>query len=63
MAHETRDTIIDYVRQIVRILGWMNVPEGTFHKWKNRYGKVNEHMAGFRANKPMAGWWRKSSRE
>ncbi len=51
MAHETRDTIVDYVRHwtdraevpAVRILGWMNVPEGTFHNWKNRYGKVNEH--------------------
>ncbi len=25
------------------ILRWMNVSEGTFHSWKKRYGKVNEH--------------------
>jgi len=24
-------------------LGWMGVPEGTFYKWKHRYGKANEH--------------------
>ncbi len=26
-----------------QILGWMKVPEGTFYKWRERYGKVNEH--------------------
>ena len=25
------------------ILRWMKVPEGTFYKWCQRYGKVNEH--------------------
>jgi len=43
--------VVDYVRQwseraelpAKRILRWMGVPEGTFYKWKQRYGKVNEH--------------------
>lgn len=26
-----------------QILLWMNVPEGTFYSWRQRYGKVNEH--------------------
>jgi putative transposase len=26
-----------------QILSWMKVPEGTFYKWRERYGKVNEH--------------------
>jgi transposase InsO family protein len=26
-----------------QILGWMKVPEGTFYKWRERYGKANEH--------------------
>ena len=26
-----------------RILRWMGVSEGTFYKWRQRYGKVNEH--------------------
>ena len=25
------------------ILRWMSVPEGTYYKWRSRYGKVNEH--------------------
>ena len=25
------------------ILRWMKVPEGTFYKWRKRYGKANEH--------------------
>jgi transposase InsO family protein len=25
------------------IIGWIGVPEGTFYKWRGRYGKVNEH--------------------
>lgn len=28
-----------------RILQWLGVPEGTFYKWRQRYGKVNEHNA------------------
>ena len=43
--------MVDYVRYwkdrteipVKRILGWMRVPEGTFYKWRQRYGKVNEH--------------------
>ncbi len=26
-----------------QILGWIKVPEGTFYKWRERYGKANEH--------------------
>ena len=26
-----------------QILRWMKVPEGTFYKWRLRYGKANEH--------------------
>ena len=26
-----------------QILRWMKVSEGTFYKWRQRYGKVNEH--------------------
>jgi transposase InsO family protein len=43
--------VVDYVRHwneraevpARQILGWMNVPEGTFYNWRQRYGKVNEH--------------------
>jgi transposase InsO family protein len=26
-----------------QILRWMKVPEGTYYKWRQRYGKANEH--------------------
>jgi transposase InsO family protein len=43
--------VVDYVRYwkdrteigAKQILRWMNVPEGTFYKWRDRYGKANEH--------------------
>ena len=43
--------MVDYVRQwkektelpAKRFLTWMGVPEGTFYKWRERYGKANEH--------------------
>ena len=28
---------------VKQILRWMKVPEGTFYKWRQRYGKANEH--------------------
>ncbi len=27
----------------LQILQWLGVPEGTYYKWKQRYGKANEH--------------------
>jgi putative transposase len=43
--------LVDYVGHWQRraevpaklILGWLGVPEGTFYKWRQRYGMVNEH--------------------
>ncbi len=43
--------MVDYVRYwkeraeipAKQILRWMKVSEGTFYKWRQRYGKVNEH--------------------
>jgi len=43
--------VVDYVRQwkekteipAKQFLRWLGVPEGTFYKWRSRYGKVNEH--------------------
>jgi hypothetical protein len=43
--------VVDYVRYWTdqaetpakQILSWMGVPEGTYYKWRTRYGKVNAH--------------------
>ena len=51
VPHEIRDRVVDYVHYwkdraevpVKRIFSWMGVPEGTFYKWKQRYGKANEH--------------------
>jgi len=51
VPHETRDAVVDYVRHwhersdipAKQILSWMQVPEGTFYSWRQRYGQVNEH--------------------
>jgi putative transposase len=29
----------------LQLLQWLEVPEGTYYNWKQRYGKVNEHNA------------------
>jgi transposase InsO family protein len=46
-----RDEIVDYVHRWTertelpanRLLGWLGLGTSTFHDWKKRYGKVNEH--------------------
>jgi hypothetical protein len=51
VLHETRDAAVDYVRHwrersdipAKQILCWMQVPEGTYYSWRQRYGQVNEH--------------------
>jgi transposase InsO family protein len=51
VPHETRDSVVDYVNywkersevSTKQLLRWLGVPEGTFYKWKQRYGKANEH--------------------
>ena len=53
MPHDTRDTIVDFVRRwsdrteiaAKRMVGWMGLGAGKYHDWKLRYGKVNEHNA------------------
>ena len=51
VPHDTRDSVVDYVHHwkeraeisTKQLLRWLGVPEGTFYKWKQRYGKANEH--------------------
>ena len=35
-----------------RILPWLDVSEGKFYDWKQRYGRVNEHKG-----KVPRDWW------
>lgn len=53
MPHDTRDTIVDYVRDWSRksdipvslLLRWVGITSSKYHDWKKRFGKVNEHNA------------------
>jgi putative transposase len=53
VPHDTRDTIVDFVRDwsdktelpACRLLHWIGLPTSKFHDWKKRFGKVNEHNA------------------
>ena len=53
MPHDTRDTVVDFVRDwsdktdtpACRLLTWLGLSTSKFHDWKHRFGKVNEHNA------------------
>ena len=53
MPHDTRDTIVDFVRvwsdktdiPACRFFPWLSIGASKFHDWKLRFGKVNEHNA------------------
>ena len=53
MPHDTRDTIVDFVRlwsdktdiPACRFFPWLAIGASKFHDWKQRFGKVNEHNA------------------
>ena len=53
MPHDTRDAIIDYVRDwsgksdipASLVLRWVGITSSKYHDWKKRFGKVNEHNA------------------
>ncbi len=53
MPHDHRDQICDFVRHYTaltglaaaRLLGWMELSPRKYHRWRDRYGKANEHNA------------------
>jgi putative transposase len=53
VPHDTRDTIVDYVRDwscksdisVSLLLRWVGITSSKYHDWKKRFGKVNEHNA------------------
>jgi putative transposase len=53
VPHETRDSIVDFVRHwserteipLQQFLGWLGVAASKFHAWRTRYGSANEHNA------------------
>ena len=53
MAPDTRDAVVDFVREFsvrtdlpaTRIVGWLGIARGKFFDWRQRYGKANEHNA------------------
>ena len=53
MPHDLRDTVVDFLRHYHALTGlawrpllaWLSLSPRKFHRWKDRYGKVNEHNA------------------
>jgi putative transposase len=53
VPHDTRDAIVDYVRDwshksdipVSLLLRWVGITTSKYHDWKTRFGKVNEHNA------------------
>ena len=51
MPHDTRDQVVDYVRDWNRksdisvslLLRWVGISSSKYHDWKKRFGQVNEH--------------------
>ena len=51
VPHDTRDSIVDFVRHwsgrteipVRRFVGWLGVAASKFHDWRRRYGLANEH--------------------
>ena len=53
VAHDIRDQVVDFVRHwsqrtelpARRLLGWIELSPRQYHRWQERFGKVNEHNA------------------
>jgi putative transposase len=53
VPHDTRDSVVDYVRDwsgksdipVSLLLRWVGIATSKYHDWKKRFGKVNEHNA------------------
>jgi transposase InsO family protein len=51
VAHDIRDEVVDFVRHWTgrtelpaqRLLGWIQLSPRQYHRWQERFGKVNEH--------------------
>jgi len=53
VPHDTRDAIVDFVRdwserteiRATRMVTWIGIASSKYHDWQGRYGQVNEHNA------------------
>ena len=53
VAHDIRDQVVDFVGHwsertelpARRLLGWIELSPRQYHRWQDRFGKVNEHNA------------------
>lgn len=51
VQHDTRDSVVDYVthwsnrtkKPVYQFIKWLQISESKYYRWKERYGKVNEH--------------------
>jgi hypothetical protein len=51
VAHDIRDEVVDFIRHWTgrtelpakQLLGWIGLSPRQYHRWQDRFGKVNEH--------------------
>jgi putative transposase len=39
-----------------RFIGWLDIPASKFYRWRERYGRVNEHNGGVPRDFWLADW-------
>jgi putative transposase len=52
VPHDVRDQVVDFVRRwsekteisVGRFISWQGVSVSKFYNWRQRYGRVNEHI-------------------
>jgi len=53
VPHDTRDVVIDFVRDfsaktelpVNQVVAWIGIGRGKYYDWRDRYGRANEHNA------------------
>lgn len=68
VPHDTRDEVVDYVRQwsertelpLGRLVSWIGIGSSKFYDWMQRYGRVNEHNALLPRDHWLEAWEREA---
>jgi len=64
VPHDTRDTVVDFVRRwsdrtevpARQMVSWIGIAESKYYDWRGRYGKVNEHNTWVPRDTWLEGW-------
>ena len=68
VPHDVRDSVVDFVRNLAtrielpvqKILGWLDLATGKFYRWRDRYGRINQHNSWVPRDHWITPWERNS---